>query len=1176
MSKRRWRAVLSVCLAAAMVAMLFPAGVVAAPKPPKPAVGAIQGTVTGFDGARLAGVRVVVYTMVGQFSEYYHAEPVAETTTSKKGTYALELAPGTYRLGFFPTDTARYAWEYYSDTSMAWQGQDVTVVAKGRVDANAELAPAGRISGTVVDDEGTPMPGVDVVLMQMWPATLNDVEHFTAGPGGEFDFTGLPADAEFAYGIHVVDPSGWHMLVDNVWNQIDTAGKQVTGVLIEMQAAGKISGTVRDEAGDPIDGATASLYQWQDWGDGSGQWEPMGNEWRDFSAGTAPDGTYAIDSLAPGNYVVRFTDEEGRYAQEFYDDKIAPSVAEQITVAADQDASGTDAVLSAGGVISGLVSTPDGPFGGVDINFEVWVVDHYEYVGSVGTGEAGDYALRLPFGSYRVLFSVWDWTYVSEYWENALARADATPIELTASDPDATGIDAMLARPSYITGYVTDEDGNPLQGISVGAHTRSPDGDWFDGVSGADTDETGFYRVPVSIGAYRVTFEDGQGNYIGEVYNDKQGGADAGEDVFVVAEEQVVTGIDAVLANASHIKGRVVDDAGDPISGMGVAAGMDPNFWEHVSWAETDGDGYYDLVLSEGTYRVNFTDWNQVGYLDEWYDDVIDANEGTSVVVGAGETVSAIDATLSAGAHIRGRVTNSAAEGLQGIGVALHLAGANPDEGPQWIGGTETDENGDYDVLAPPDTEVIVHFEDYNTNTYLDEWYNDTRDWTQANPLTASAGAPLEGVDAVLAAGAHIQGRVVNEAGDGIAGAGVGVHVPPADPSDPWSWPSWAGGADADENGYYDVLVPEGEDYLVFFQDWNNNEYLNEWYENQAEWRQATPVAAYAGAPAQVDATLVAGAHVRGRVVDENGIGIEGAAVGVNIVPDPNDPQAQPGAGVSGAGTDSEGYYDALVPAGAYIVQFGDWQTSPSRYLMEWFDDQEDWHLATPVITAPGAPAESVNATLTAASHITGRVVDGDGNGISGVNAGIAVHGAQPWMWEFMGGGQTDGEGFYDIPVRAGTYHLQFAAWTPDPLQQPWATEWYFESLSGDGSTEVVVGVNQTVGLMTNVMEPPGFVSGRVTDSVTGEGIDGIGVSASVDGPNIGEWWNIGGVMTSGGGYYTLVCHPGLIRLGAMNPNYQPKWYPNGTYPGEGDLLEVHSGVTLSGMDFVLVPNSTP
>ena len=1172
MSVRRWRKVLSLCLAAAMVATMFPVGASAAPKPVKPPVGTIQGSVTGFDGIKVAGVKVVAYTMVGEFSPDYHAESVAEVTTSKRGTYTLELTPGTYRLGFFPSDTARYAWEFFSDASMAWQGQDIVVVAKGKATANAQLVEAGRISGTVVDDEGVPMVGVDVQLNQMWPETLRTVMSVTSGPDGSFSFTGLPMDAEYSYGLWADDPSAWHVVSDNLWNSIDTAGKQVTDVVLQMEAAGQIIGTVLNESDEPVAGVEVTPYSWSEGDQGGGQWEPM---WWNGSE-TDTDGTYVIGALAAGTYVVRFSDPQGRYAQVFYAGKIAASVADEVVVIADEQASGTDAVLSAGGVISGTVSTPDGPYTGPAVRFEVWADDHYEEIARAECDENGDYSARLPFGSYRVHFACEDWRYVSEYWNDTRAQEDATPVELTAIAPLVTGIDATLARPSYITGRVTDENGDPLQGIGVGAHVPSPDGDWFEVVSGADTDETGFYRIPVGIGAYRITFDDAQGTYVSEAYNDKQGGPESGEDVFVVTEEQVVTGIDATLAEASHIRGRVTDEGGQPISGMGVAAGTGPEWWEHVAWAETDSDGYYDLVVASGTYRVNFTDWNQIGFLDEWYDDVTDPEAGTSIAIAAGETVSAIDATLSAGAHIRGRVTNLADEGLQGIGVAVHLPGADPEEGPQWIAGNETDENGDYDVLVPLDTDVILHFEDYNTNTYLDEWYDDVRDWTQATPLAASAGAPLEGIDAVLTAGAHISGRVVNESGEGIAGAGVGVHAPPADPSDPWSWPSWVSGLDADENGYYDVLVPEGEGYLVYFQDRNSNEYLPEWYEDQAQWRQATAVSAFANAPAQVDATLAAGAHIRGRVVDENGIGIQGAAVGVNVVPDPNDPEAQPGEGVSGAGTDSEGYYDVLVPAGTYIVQLGDWYESPPRYLMEWFNDQEDWHLATQVVTAPGAPAENVNATLATASHIRGRVVDGNGNGIAGVNAGIAVHGAQPWMWEFMGGSQTDGDGYYDIPARAGTYHLQFSSWTPDPTQQPWATEWYHESMTADGSDEVVVAVGETVELLTNVMVPPGFVTGRVTDAVTGEGVDGIGVTAVVDGLSAGEWWNVTGAMTSGGGYYTLVCHPGQVRIGAMNPNYTPTWYPSGTYPGGGALLEVQSGVTLSPIDFELVPNSAP
>ena len=70
--------------------------------------------------------------------------------------------------------------------------------------------------------------------------------------------------------------------------------------------------------------------------------------------------------------------------------------------------------------------------------------------------------------------------------------------------------------------------------------------------------------------------------------------------------------------------------------------------WDSVRCAySTAATGGYDVGgLAAGTYRVGFEDRSGT-YLKEYYDDAVDADSGTDVVVAAAAMVTGIDASLA-------------------------------------------------------------------------------------------------------------------------------------------------------------------------------------------------------------------------------------------------------------------------------------------------------------------------------------------------------------------------------------------------------------------------------------------------------------------------------------------------------------------------------------------------
>ena len=89
------------------------------------------------------------------------------------------------------------------------------------------------------------------------------------------------------------------------------AGDETSGIDAALADAAHVTGTVTDEAGDPLEGIFVSLRALED-----GNWSYFGE------AETAADGTYAMDGLRPGtNYRVSF-ESQGDWATEYWDDSI--------------------------------------------------------------------------------------------------------------------------------------------------------------------------------------------------------------------------------------------------------------------------------------------------------------------------------------------------------------------------------------------------------------------------------------------------------------------------------------------------------------------------------------------------------------------------------------------------------------------------------------------------------------------------------------------------------------------------------------------------------------------------------------------------------------------------------------------------------------------------------------
>ena len=348
----------------------------------------------------------------------------------------------------------------------------------------------------------------------------------------------------------------------------------------------------------------------------------------------------------------------------------------------------------------------------------------------------------LPTGDYTISFSecAWPSTYLTEWYDDRPSQDLATAVHVEAGGT-LQGINADLALGGVVSGLVTDEAGQPLEGICIN------DGS-------AETDANGRYRLTgLPTGTVKVGFSDAacerRTRYLGEWWSDKPD-RDSANAVPVVAGEET-TGIDAQLALGGWISGRVTDDAGEPLSNICVAIPSE-NGGGYSEFDTTDETGTYLLSpLKTGDFKIRFWDCGHGDSLEEWFDDAPDKASATTVPVTVGEGTAA-NATLSQGGSIAGRVVDPDGGPLFTVCITLYLMPSDPGS-PffTYADSTHTNTGGTYRFNGLAPGEYLVRYEEcLSDKTYATEWYDDARNFSDATVIRVAGGQDILGIDAML------------------------------------------------------------------------------------------------------------------------------------------------------------------------------------------------------------------------------------------------------------------------------------------------------------------------------------------------------------------------------------------------------------------------------------------
>lgn len=676
--------------------------------------GSIAGRATAATGgAGVGGVRVRFFDAASS-----DPNPVDTVTTTADGNYVLETLPsGRYLLQFDAAET-----DY---RSLWWDGAatrdeaDVVVVAAGAhlVGRDVSLVEGSRISGTVTDPAGTAVAGATVCPVGTFAGTPSCT---ATDAQGRYTLRGLyPGQYSLsasASGFLSTYYGGTTVSSDADRFSVPESAS-VTGKDVQLKAGAHVSGTVRDDAGDPVAGAQVCVGG--------------------YCVSTRSDGTYLTPALPAGSY--------SPYAYLNWADRVW---ADPIVLAEGEHLLGVDFTLDPTDVsdtgISGWVTLADGA---------AWVQIGITASGSAGSTKSiwlwgsGYYAFTdLEPGRYTMRFSA------PGYVDQCYGGNECT--ELTVEEGELlTGINATLseADPATITGRVVDKLGHPL----AGALLQACSGSCASAVSDADGQVS--VQLPGGETASLSLSLAGYSGWAGSRSTSAGGAVDLGA---------------ITLLRAANLSGTVTGGAtGDtPLAGVRVRVYNDGGYYP-VTSVETDSQGRYSFAdLAAGFYTVKA---EKSGADAAWafYPSARSASTATVISLGEGTSRTGVDFTLAKWGSISGRVVNPDGEPVEDATVT---ASERDETGGNLSVKTGSDGTFTLGLLAPGSYAVSASA--YFDNDYLLAWWGGSSE-ASARRVTVTSGSAASGVTLELVP--PPSGRLTGLAtlGDGSPAADVTVVV---------------------------------------------------------------------------------------------------------------------------------------------------------------------------------------------------------------------------------------------------------------------------------------------------------------------------------------------------------------------------------------------------------------
>lgn len=782
------------------------------------------------------------------------------------------------------------------------------------------------------------------------------------------------------------------------------------------------------------------------------------------------------------------------------------------------------AAQTSGVSLSGTVTNDRGqPLAGIAVSAKGLA---YAY-GRAITNSAGAYTIvNLPPDSYRVVFTDSTGGYKYEYYDDMSDDNAATLVPVGSQD--VTGIDAVLSKGASIRGSVTDEQGRPLAGISVSAGSQLGD------VSSSTTDSTGAYTVTeLAISSYRLSFYDPAGGYRFEYYNNTTNYFSA---TLVPLGSQDVSGIDAALSQVYRVSGRVRNEQGQPLASIDVE--LQGALPEQTQLERTDATGSYTFTnVVAGSYRVRYSD-PRFRYQTAFYENSSDAASAMPVTVST-QDVTGIDAVLSAGVAVRGRVTNEQAQAIQGITARIqgYPSGIQKE--------TQTDATGAYTFTEIWPGSYLVDFRD-DSGIYMPEYFDNKPYYSGDTPMSVG-NQDVAGIDAVLSRAAAISGVATDTQGRPIQGALVEIR-PVGGGSSPY--------AHTDATGTYTATGVIPGTYTVRFSH-ASGAYLSAYYRSDPSSPQPGQVTVGHGQhPTDIGATLYRASSLSGVVTDAQGRILSGVTVRLYV-------DAGSGTYVAAGSQYSrfDGSYSfTYLGAGSYKLRF----EQSGDYAHVYYPAAGTLSAATPLTLGEGEARRGLTGVLPPAARIAGNVTAA----VTGQPAPVTVE-----VLADEGGVWTPvqsvfaSSGSYEVGnLAAGVYRVRFSS-----VFAGYSPEFYQDAATLEAAVDLTLATGQRLAGIDAALEPGGSISGVLTSA----GVPVTDATLALFEPHDGQWLTHTYARPGPDGRYRFeALQPGVYRVGvfgiAPQINAVPAFYDGAlSMDGAKDIVVGHAQA-VTGIDLDL------
>jgi hypothetical protein len=999
-----WQMTLSVLIAALVVCGWF----TAVPAADAAESGAISGKVTSAatKGA-IAGIEVCAAESLFEAELFGHC-----AQTGSGGEYTISGLPaGRYGVGFFGPEGSglNYIPQYYNGKSSVYEAEFLTVEAAQTVSGiNAAMEVGGQIAGKVTSaSTKAAITSIQVCASRELGEFGELAQCAKTNASGEYTVSGLVTGS---YTVRFFGPEGSGLnYIPQYYNGKSssakanvvavTAGSMKSEINAAMAPGGAITGKVTDASTKAALSGVSVCPR-------ATTTEASFNQ----CATTNSSGEYTIVGLATGGYKVEFYPAGQNYLTQFYSGKSSESEASVVSEIAGSTTSGIDAAMVVGGQITGKVTdaSTKAALSGIEVCLEAPKSTYFS--SCVFSNVGGEYTfVGLATGEYKVEYLASNGAnYVTQYYNGKSAQSEATGVSVMAG-ATTSGIDAAMVVGGQITGKVTSAATKAgIEGIEVCASPTS-------GGSGscASTNSKGEYTiVALATGEYTIDFYVYNGlNYLPQYYNGKASLAEA--NAVAVTAGGTTSGIDAAMVAGGQITGKVTNSSSHAaVSGIWVCALTSSGGYSgHCATTNSGGD-YTISGLATGEYKVEFSSGGSGVYFTQYYSGKAAFSEAASVAVTAAGVTSGIDAAMVEGGRITGTVTSAATKaGLEGVYVCANV-------GREEVFGrcAYTNSAGEYTIVGLAAGEYSLRFNPRSGN-YLSQYYAAKSLVSEANLVSVADDATTAGINAALAAGAQVTGKVTSAASK-EAIKGIEVCAWPAGESE-----VGGGCATTSATGEYTIeSLPTGKYAVRFAAPYESTlNYLPQYYSAKSLFSEATPVSVTAGSmTSNIGAMMAVGGQISGKVTDTSSkAAIQSIQVCASVM----------GTGEGGGCTttsETGEYTLRSLATGEYRVEFSAPYGSSLEYVEQYYNAKASSGEANPVSVTAGATVSGIDAAMVLKGQIAGKVTD--------ATTKAAVGGIQVSVYQTTGYyypiayATTNSSGEYAVAgLTTGEYRIEFS-----------------------------------------------------------------------------------------------------------------------------------------------------